>query len=356
MLGRVSPDRRPRAHVPGLTLPPSRRPDPAAAPGLRWGILGAGWIGSEMARALTETRQEVVAVGSRDAGRARDFAERHGVPAWHGSYGGLVADPRVDVVYVASPHSEHRAHALLAIAAGKHVLVEKAFTRNASEAREVVAAAREAGVFAMEAMWSRFLPHYDIVRQAVAAGLLGPISTVLADHGQLLWPGGPRRLADPALAGGSLLDLGIYPLSLASMVLGGIASVTAVGALTPEGVDARLAMSVLGRTGGVGALSCDMSALTPTRAMICGSAARIEIDTPFYAPTTIRLVGADEYILDEVEADPFELHRGLRHEAAEVALRVHAGETESPLMPLAETVALMEAMDEIRSQVGVTYP
>ena len=260
------------------------------------------------------------------------------------------------MVYIASPHSEHRAHALLAISAGKHVLVEKAFTRDAPEAREVVSAARAAGVFAMEAMWSRFLPHYDIVRQTIATGLLGEVSTVLADHGQVLWPNGPRRLADPALAGGGLLDLGVYPLSLASMALGGIASVTAVGSLTPEGVDARLAMSILGRHGGVAALSCDMSALTPTRAMICGTAARIEIDTPFYAPTTIRLVGADEYILDEVEADPFELHRGLRHEAAEVATRIDAGETESPLMPLAETVALMEVMDEVRTQVGVRYP
>lgn len=339
-----------------MTLPISRRPDPADVPTVRWGVLGPGWIASEMAQALTETRQQIVAVGSRDPQRAAVFGARHGVERTYGSYEELVTDPEVDVVYVASPHSEHHAHALLAIGAGKPVLVEKAFARDAGEARDVVAAARAAGVFCLEAMWSRFLPHYDVVRQAVATGLLGDISTVLADHGQRLWPHGPRRLADPALAGGSLLDLGIYPLSLASMVPGGITAVRAVGTLTAEGVDARLALSVLGRSGAVGALACDMSALTPTRAMICGTAARLEIDTPFYAPTTIRLVGADEYILDEVESDPFELHRGLRHEAAEVARCLHAGQSESPLMPLDESIALMEIMDEVRAQVGVRYP
>lgn len=347
-----------------MTLPPSSRPDPAQVPGLRWGILGAGWIASEMARSLapgehSSTQQRVVAVGSRDLARAEAFVAEHcqghvaahGPVRAYGSYEELVADPDVDVVYVASPHSEHLEHALLAVRAGKHVLVEKAFTADAAQARELVAAIRAAGVFGMEAMWSRFLPHYDVVRQVLDAGLLGEVATVLADHGQRLWPDGPQRLADPALAGGALRDLGIYPLSFASMVLGGIDTLACTGTPTPEGVDARVAMAVRGPSGGVGALSCDMSARTPTTATVGGTWARLELDGDFYAPTTIRLVGSDGVILDEQVGDPIEMHRGLRHEACEVALRVQADEVESPLMPLEETVRLMELMDEVRAAV-----
>ena len=358
------PVTRPTADIPQMKLRPSTRPDPATVPGLRWGVLGAGWIASEMVHALEvgehgSTQQQVVAVGSRDLGRAEAFVEshcgahtrEHGPVRAYGSYEDLVTDPDVDVVYVASPHSEHLEHALLAVRAGKHVLVEKAFTADAEQARELVAAIRAAGIFGMEAMWSRFLPHYDVIRQTITAGLLGEVVTVLADHGQRLWPDGPRRLADPALAGGSLRDLGIYPLSLASMVLGGIESVAAVGHATDEGVDARVAMAVRGSSGAVGALSCDMSARTPTTASINGTWARIEIDGDFYAPTTVRLAGSDGVVLDEIVADPFEMHRGLRHEACEVALRVHAGEVESPLMPLGESVRLMEVMDEVRAAI-----
>ncbi|MET4079302.1 Gfo/Idh/MocA family oxidoreductase [Janibacter sp. UYMM211] len=353
------------ADVPEMKLPTSTRPDPAEVPGLRWGVLGAGWIASEMVHAIEvgehgSTQQQVVAVGSRDLGRAQAFVDEHcgahvsehGPVRAHGSYADLVTDPDVDVVYVATPHSEHLEHALLAVRAGKHVLVEKAFTADAAQARELVAAIREAGVFAMEAMWSRFLPHYDVVRQVLDLGLLGELSTVLADHGQRLWPDGPRRLADPALAGGSLLDLGIYPLSFASMVLGGIDRVAAAGTLTDEGVDARVAMSVRGPSGAVGSLSCDMSTRTPTTAVVAGRWARLELDGEFYGPTTMRLVGSDDVVLDEMTGDPVEMHRGLRHETCEVALRVHAGETESPLMPLDESVALMEHMDSIRSQLA----
>jgi predicted dehydrogenase len=236
--------------MPEQTLPAPRTPDPMEAPPVRWGILGPGNIAHAFATALREgTRQEVVAVGSRSAQRARDFADEFGVPTAYGTYAELVADPDVDVVYVASPHSEHRDHALLALEAGKAVLVEKAFTRNAAEAREVLDAATERGLFAMEAMWSRFLPHMDVVRQAVESGLLGDVLTVMADHGQLLHPDGPERLSSPHLAGGSLLDLGVYPLSFTSMVLGPFASVTAVGHLTDQGVDAQLGVTVTSAAG-----------------------------------------------------------------------------------------------------------
>ena len=176
------------------------------------------------------TRQRVVAVGSRSLDRAPAFADRsrHRTRLF-GSYEELVGDPDIDVVYVASPHSEHAAQALLAISAGKPVLVEKAFARNASEARQVVSAARAAGVLAMEAMWTRFLPQTDVIAQLLADGVLGEVITVLADHGQSFDPDPNGRLFNPALAGGALLDLGVYPISFASFVLGNPDAVVATG-------------------------------------------------------------------------------------------------------------------------------
>lgn len=337
------------------TLPPPRTPDPMDAPPLRWGVIAPGGIAHAMAGALrARTRQQVHAVGSRSLDRAQAFAREFGAPAAYGSYAELVADPDVDVVYVASPHSEHHEHALQAIRAGKHVLVEKAFTRNHREALEVVQAARGTGVFAMEAMWTRFLPHVDVVRQVLGSGLLGNVHTVLADHGQPLHPGGPRRLSDPELAGGALLDLGVYPLSFASFVLGDLASVTATGSLTELGVDAQESVTVANDAGALGVLSTTMLVKTPTSAAICGTTARLELEGEFYQPTTVRLVAPDGTVLDTYEPD--EVEHGLHFEAVEVARRVAAGERESPLMPLDETLQVMAAMDEVRAQLGVRYP
>lgn len=338
-----------------LTLPAPRTPDPVSAAALRWGVIGPGGIAATFARALrARTRQEVVAVGSRSPQRAAAFAEEFGVPAAYGSYAEVVADPAVDVVYVASPHSEHREHALMAIAAGKHVLVEKAFTRNAAEARAVVAAARAAGVFAMEAMWTRFLPHVDVLRQVLADGLLGEVHTVLADHGQRLHPAGPQRLWDPALAGGALLDLGIYPVSFASFVLGAPVSVTAVGTLTDLGVDAQESVTVTGAGGALGLLGATMLARTPTTASVCGTDARVDLAGDFYGPTTLALVAPDRTVLDRFE--PADRSHGLAFEAAEVARCVTTGRLESDLMPLDETVRIMDVLDEVRAQLGVRFP
>lgn len=325
------------------------------APVLRWGILAPGGIARTFAQALSSrTAQRIVAVGSRTTGRAQEFVDEcaSGATAY-GSYAELVADDDVDVVYVASPHSEHREHALLAIEAGKHVLVEKAFTRNVAEAREVHAAAERAGVFVMEAMWSRFLPHYDVIRQAVADGLIGDVRWIAADHGQALWPDGPQRMSDPALAGGALLDLGIYPLSFAAMLMPQIDEVHAHGILTPEGVD--LSETITLRHGDVLAqLGTTMATQTPNTAVVAGTKGRLEIDGWFYFPTTVRLVSNDGDVLDTFDARD-DLH-ALHFEAVEVARCVTEGRRESPLMPHAETLRIMGLLDEIRAQVGVVYP
>ena len=342
--------------MPSLTLPSPRTPDPREAPALRWGILAPGYIAGSFATALrAATGQHIQAVASRSLDRAQAFADEFGVTASYGSYDELVADPDVDVVYVASPHSEHRAQALLATAAGKPVLVEKAFARNGNEAREIVESASAAGVFAMEAMWTRFLPHIDVVRQCLEDGLLGEVHTVHADHGQRLYPDGPARLSEPSLAGGAMLDLGIYPVSFAHFVLGDFADVTASGTRTDKGVDAQAAIGVTSSRGAMGVLGTTMLTKTPTTAAVCGTEARLEIDGDFYGPrAVVRLVDNDGTELDRY-ANADTTH-GLHFEACEVARQVSAGALESPLMPLAETLTIMDALDDVRAQIGVRFP
>ncbi len=339
------------------TLPAPRTPDPMDAPPLRWGVMAPGGIARRFGQSLREgTRQEIVAVGSRSADRAQAYAEEFDVARAHGSYEELVADPGVDIIYVASPHSEHLDQAKLALGAGKPVLVEKAFTRSASEAREVLDLAAAQGLFAMEAMWTRFLPHIDVVRQVLEQGLIGDVESVYADHGQLLWPDGPQRLSDPALAGGALLDLGVYTMSFASFVMGPFASLTAAGSLTDLGVDRQEAVTVTNDAGAVGLLHSTMAARTPCGATICGTKGRLDFGTAFYWATWVRMSSASGEVVGQFDSLPQDAEIGLRYEAAEAARCVASGATESATLPWAETLRVMDAMDEVRAQLGVRYP
>lgn len=327
--------------------------DPRTAPSIRWGILGAGGIAAAFAEAVrSSTRAPIVAVGSRDRTRSERFATAHGIPTTHVGYRDLVEDPQVDAVYVATPHSEHREHALLAIAAGKHVLVEKAFTRNAAEAEEVFAAARAAGVFVMEAMWTRFLPHVAAVHQVIDSGEIGEVVAVHADHGQYFPFDPAHRLYDPALAGGALLDLGVYPVAFAQDFLGVPTQVRAVGALTETGVDGQLAIVLSYGDRTQAALTTTLWAKTPTTAAISGTEGSITIEGSFYAPTSFRVSRRDgrSWTFDQP------VQHGLQYEAAEVARRVAEGATESPRMTWADTLGVLRTMDEVRAQVGVVYP
>jgi predicted dehydrogenase len=339
-----------------LALPSPRTLDPQEAPVLRWGILGPGLIAGAFAESLRKhTRQRITAVGSRSLNRAQSFATRYGGGTAHASYSELVADPEVDVVYVASPHSEHHEHALLAIAAGKHVLVEKAFTRNAAEAGEVIAAAKAAGVLVMEAMWTRFLPHIDVVRQVLETGGLGDVTTVIADHGQWFADDASSRLFDPALAGGALLDLGIYPVSFASFALGTPASIVATGKLAFTGVDGQVSTILSAANGAQALVNTTLFAKTPTTATIVGTEARIEIDGDFYAPSRVSLIARDGQRV-EWDANVITGAEGLCFQAAELARLVAEGASESPLIPNAETISILQTTDEIRRQLGVRYP
>lgn len=339
-------------------LPVSRIPDPHDAPSLRWGILAPGWIAGQMAAALQRSSQKVVAVGSRSAERARRFADTYGIEHAYGSYDALVSDPDVDVVYVASPHSEHRAQALLAIEAGKHVLVEKAFARNAAEAREVIAAARAAKVVCMEAMWPRYAPRFDIVRQVLADGALGEIVSVYADHSQLLTEADAPRLHDPDLAGGAMLDLGVYPVSFVSFVLGTPTEIKALGTLTGRGVDRTVAAVSTGfpdHLGAVATITTTLAAGSTISAAISGEAGRIELDGRFYTPGPVRLVRPDGTVVASPQVGALDSD-ALAYQAGHLASLVAEGRTESPLMPLDETLSIMATMDELRAQVGNRFP
>jgi predicted dehydrogenase len=327
--------------------------DPRTAPPIRWGILGAGNIAGQFAHAVNaHTRAQLVAVGSRTKDRCERFATAHGIPTTHLGYRDLVEDPQVDAVYVATPHSEHREHALLAIAAGKHVLVEKSFARSESEAEEVFAAAEVAGVFVMEAMWTRFLPHVEALHQIIDAGEIGEIITLSADHGHRFATDPTNRMFDPALAGGALLDLGVYPVSFAHDFLGVPDAVHATGTLTETGVDgqASIVLSYGERTQAT--LSTTLWATTPTTAAISGTEGFVAIENAFYRPTSFRVHRADgrEWTFGQ------EIPEGLQYQAAEVARRITAGELQSPRMTWANTVEVLRTLDEVRAQVGVVYP
>jgi predicted dehydrogenase len=322
---------------------------------IRWGILGAGSIATTFAGDLALLPDHrVAAVGSRRQSSAEEFAARFDAPRAYGSYQELCADPDIDVVYVATPHPSHARDSLLALRAGKNVLCEKPFTVNAAEAAEVVAAARQRGLFCMEAMWTRFLPHMRRVRELVDSGVLGDIRTVIADHGQrFLPPDFSSRLYAPELAGGALLDLGIYPLSFAYFVLGLPATVTAVSDPAETGVDAQTSVLLQYDGGAHAVLTTTLGAKTPTTASVTGTDGRIEIDEVWYQPTSFTMrpvAGAEERF------DAPRVGQGLRYQAEEVGRCLRAGEVESPIMPLDESLAIMATMDEIRRQIGLRYP
>jgi len=312
---------------------------------LRWGVMGTGRIAATFTAdlALTDSGR-VMAVGSRRQESADRFADAFDVPHRHGSYEDLVGDDRVDVVYVATPHPMHHADTLLALHAGKPVLVEKAFTMNAAEARDMVRTARANQLFLMEAMWTRFLPHVAEVRRIIADGTLGDIVTIMADHGQWFAKDPGSRLFDPELGGGALLDLGVYPVSFASMILGQPDRIATMIDPAFTGVDGQTSMLFGYPSGAQAILSCTSAARSPTRAAIVGTEARIELDGDFYAPTSFTLIPREG---EPSRFDQPHPGRGLRFEADEVARCLRAGLLESPLMPLDESVAIMETMDAV---------
>jgi predicted dehydrogenase len=342
---------------------PSHLPDPeiylpgTGEPSLRWGIVGPGWIAGEFANALrAHTAQRVVAVSSRSLERAASFAAEHGIEVALDSTEQLVTHPDVDVVYVATPQSEHLSIGLAAIAAGKHVLVEKPIAVSAAEAQKLADAARAAGVLVMEAMWSRYLPQTSVIRRLLADGVIGEVRAVIADHGQAITADPQHRLYRPELGGGALLDLGIYPVQLSSMVLGAPTQAVAVGGMTETGVDAYSTLVLTHEGEAQSTLYSSILARTPTTAVIAGSEATISIDGSFYTPTSFTLSGTDYFAPTLRWSDPtaLRLFDGLSWEATALARFVGDGRIESPVHTLDETVSILATIDQARAQLAAS--
>ncbi|GAA2517423.1 Gfo/Idh/MocA family protein [Rarobacter incanus] len=331
-------------------------PDPSTAPAIRWGILGAGGIARMFARAVQHhTVSQIAAVGSRSEEKARSFAHDFHVPRAYASYEDLVASRDVDAIYVASPHSHHRDHALLALEAGKPVLVEKAFARNATEGLEIFERALRSDLFAMEAMWTRFLPATALVHEIINSGQIGEIVSIIADHGQRLDFDPYGRLLNPALAGGALLDLGVYTVAYAHDFLGAPASMQATGKLTDTGVDGQAALLLDYPGKAVAALHTTLWAKTATTAVIAGSEAWIEVPGDFYCPASVRLHLPDG-LTKEISPGFPAGHAGLAFEAAEVARCIDAGQIQSARNPWRDTIEVLTVLDRARAALGVVYP
>ena len=333
------------------TFPRPRILDQTSAPSLRWGILGPGHIASAWVQAVKRfTNQRVVAVGSRSLDRASAFASRFEIPVACGSYEELLARPDVDAVYVAVPSTQHLAYGLMAIAAGKHVLIEKPLAPTAADAQTLTSAARAAGVFLMEGMWTRYLPQADVIRQLVSDGVLGELQVFLADHGRAL-------VTDPLHvdAGISALDgMGIYPIALSSELLGPPVDILAQGLLAPSGADLYATVAFSHEGGAHSAISTSIVTRTPIAATIAGSAARIDIHPPAFTPTSFTLSTPEKISRNLEWAEPtgMTFYDGLSWEATALAGFAADGQIESPLHTHAETVSILETIDEARRQLS----
>ena len=323
---------------------------------IKWGILACGRIAKKFASDLKHVEgAELVAVASRDIEKAKAFAAEF--PAKHvvGSYEELVQIEDVDVIYVASPHSHHYEHTLLCLNHGKAVLCEKAFAINAKQAEEMITLARSKKVFLMEALWSRFLPHYLKMKSLIEEGKLGQVKGVLANFGFKPVDPVPQRLFDPALGGGALLDIGIYPVFLAQSILGVPDEIIAHMNPAPTGVDEQCAIQFKYNDGSSASLFSTLASNLETDADIFGSSGRIRLTSRFYEPSaTIQYYPGhvDSRTLVPVERGP---GFGYQYEATHVGQCLRNGLSESPVWSLTDTLQLMQTMDGVRDKMGLRY-
>ena len=317
---------------------------------IRWGFLGAGGIAASMAADLHHGNNMLYAVAARDADRAAAFAARFGASHSHGDYRALVEDPDVDIVYVATTHPFHREQALMAIDAGKHVLIEKPLTLNATHAREVLTAARDKCVFALEAVWMRANPLILKAQELVTQGVIGDVVAVHADFSIEVEFDPAHSLFDLANGGGALLDLGVYPMHFAWLFLGRPDTQQVLGTLSPTGSDATVALQWGYDSGATAQLRCATTASTPGRATIAGTAGSISVEPWFLDPGRLVVTTSE----GESRVDGEETAYGPQVEEVERCLR--AGLLESPRVPHADTIAILELIDQARAELGVRYP
>jgi predicted dehydrogenase len=321
---------------------------------VRWGILGTGAIARQFVQGLNSVPQaEVLAVGSRSSASAQEFADRRGIPRRHASYDDLASDPDVDVVYIATPHPFHAENATLCLQAGKAVLCEKPFCVNAAEAERVVELAREKRLFIMEGMWTRFFPLMEEVRRLVSEGDIGEVRMLNVDFGFRADLDPASRLFDQRLGGGALLDVGVYCVSFASMVLGRPSGFVGLPHLGETGVDEQASVVLEHEGGRLANLSIGIRTATPQEATIMGSEGYVRIHAPWWRPKSMTIYRPKEE--SETVHAPVS-GNGFNYEAAEVMRCLQAGKTESDVMPLDETISVMRTMDRMRAAWGLRYP
>jgi len=320
----------------------------------KWGIIGTGGIAHAFANDLKFLEGHyVAAVGSRDKENADKFSSNYSSCKGYGSYIDCIKDSNVDAIYIATPHNSHCEYTLLALNNGKPVLCEKPFSINSKETEKMISTALSQDLLIMEAMWTRYLPHINNVRQIIANKTLGNIKTLYADHGQNLSNNLNPRLWEPDLGGGALLDLGIYVVSFAHLVLGVPNSITAKAFFTDRGIDEQTSVIFDYKNNAQAILHMTLNNNTPCKAIVSGEKGYLEILGRFYAPTSMRLVL--ENGIDKKYQNTYKGH-GLREQAREFARCVRLNLLESPLMPHSESINVMKSMDEIRNIIGLEYP
>jgi predicted dehydrogenase len=336
------------------SLPASRIKSASEAPVLRWGILGSGWIAERFIESVrAHTKQDIVAVGSRSRSRAEEFASRMGLKRAYGDYGEFLAAGDLDVIYVATPHNAHLEGVTLALNAGKHVFVEKPIALNRAQAAEMVELARKKRLFFAEALWTFFLPKFDVLRQLLETKAIGEIKSVYTDYGEYF--SRDHRIFDPKLAGGPLLDLGTYQVSLLTEIFGVPERVVGLGQPDPSGVNGQLSAILTDAAGNQGTLSTTLYGFTPTNAVIVGTEGTIRFDGPFHLPGPFEVISADESQTLRYEEPSGRHFEGLYYEAAEVARRITAGELETPCRPLDASLNTMATLDMIRRSIGIDF-
>ena len=323
---------------------------------IKWGILGCGRIAGKFASDLRLVEDaELVALGSRSIEKARAFADTYPAKNIYGSYEQLAADPDVNAIYIATPHSHHHEHTLLCLQHHKAVLCEKAFAINARQASEMIAAARNKKVFLMEALWSRFLPHFDVVKKMIEGGRIGKLMSMQVNFGFKPADPVPQRLFDPKLGGGTLLDIGIYNVFFVHAFMGIPDEIQAIMKPAPSGVDEQLAVQFRYNDGRVAQLLSSFSSNLGTEADIAGDAGRIRLHNRFYEPSTSISYFPDRY--DSLQSIPFPKEQGwgYQYQVRHVHDCLHQGLTESPVMTLDYSLELMTLMDRIRGIAGIRY-
>lgn len=336
---------------PEVQLPPLR-----GGPVLRWGVLGPGTIANDFTAAIrSHTDQRVVAVASRSHERAGRFAAQHGVDRAYGSYEDLLNDPEVDIVYVATPHSEHSRLALMTLAAGKHVLIEKPIALSAVQAQEIAAAAGSVDLLAAEAMWTRYLPQFDVLRQVLDRGDLGDVRLATADVGWQASPDSPPRSRSAALGGGAALDMGVYGYWFAHFAIGPAVEVRALGSVTDSGIDDQSVVALRADGGRQACVTTSMAVTNSGLAAVIGTAGRVQFPDPFIFPGGLEAhIGADVHSWRDTSG--LAGRAGLAWQATALAQWITDGVRDSPVHSLADSVAVMRVIDEVRRQIAPPRP